>query len=101
MKIRINTQVIESLKPCADRLVVWRENYKDFDGDILEFLQLEKMSARDKIWVTVRVIPKFSVELCAIYCAFYAYEVAAAARTQEYENQVDALIMLIKEEGEL
>jgi len=128
MKIRINTQVIEALKPCEDRLVIWLENHKYFDGDIVEFLELEKISLRDKIWVTVRVMPRFSVEVFAIDCALsaasaaassslyaasyaavdaaYAAESAAyaaesAARTQELENQVDALIMLIKVEKEL
>jgi len=123
MKIRINTEIIEALKPCVSRLVIWRENYKDFDGDILEFLELEKISAIDKIWVTIRVMPKFLVEAFAIDCAFSAYassdassdasslraasEVATyaatlyASKTQELENQVDALIMLIKAEGEL
>jgi len=72
MKIRINTKIIEALKPCKDQLVIWIENYKDFDGDILEFLELENISQTNKIWVATRVFPRFLVEVFAIDCAFSA-----------------------------
>jgi len=55
------------------------ENCKDFDGDILEFLELENISARDKIWVATRVFPKFLVEVFVIDCAFSAYAASEAA----------------------
>ena len=91
MKIRINTEIIEALKPCAAQLVVWRENHKDFDGDILDFLELEKMiSARDKIWVAVRVIPIFLMEVFAIDCAFSAYAAAVTDEDIDADEREDA-----------
>jgi len=158
---QINTEIIKSLKPCANRYKVWLENYVDFDGSLLDFLELDKISAKDKIWVAVRVMPIDLIELFAVDCAFraanYADDATAAASAAGYaavsahaagaaadraaansaasaayaayaanysadaadyagyasaatatagaaaaerENQVDALIMLIKSEGE-
>jgi len=150
---RINTDILKSLKPCENRYKVWLENYAEFDGSLLDFLELDKITAKDKIWVAVRVMPRDLVEVFAIDCAFsaaanptaadfaadaasyyvddyvddyayyagyaayYAASAAAAyyaaaaaddaasaadyATAAERENQVDALIMLIKSEGEL
>ena len=121
MKIKINSEIIAALEPCKDRHDNWIAHYKDFDGDILDFLELENITATDKVWVSVRVMPRFLVEVFAIDCAFYdadaadaaaaaadadaAYAAADAAAYAAYaalyadaerENQVDALIMLIK-----
>ena len=142
MKIRINTEIIKSMEPCKDRYENWLANYKNFDAYILEFLELKNITATDKIWVSIRVMPRFLVEVFAIDCAFsaakaaYAANAAAFAATYaanaanadadaayaatyaanaaayaaayayvddaayavEQENQVDALIMLIKRE---
>jgi len=151
---RINTEIIKSLKPCENRYKVWLENYAKFDGSLVDFLELDKITSQDKIWVAVRVMPKFLVEVFAIDCAFSAanaaddyaaasagsaaastsddyaaasaasaaasaaansaadaasyyvddyvddYAAASAASAAERENQIDALIMLIKSEAE-
>lgn len=132
---QINTEILKALKPCSDRYEVWLKHYKKFDGSLLDFLELDKISAKDKIWVSVRVMPRFLVEVFAIDCAFRAdaadahaaravasasddsanYSAGAAASSAAYaaaaadnsayaaerENQIDALIMLIKSGAEV
>jgi hypothetical protein len=77
MSIRINTERIAALKPCADRFENFKREYPNFDVDILEFLSLEKITPADKIWVAVRVLPREIVEIFAIDCAFSTLEYAA------------------------
>ena len=123
MKLRINTDIIRSFRPCKDRFDNWLMCYDAFDDDVLEFLNLDKISATDKIWVAVRVLPREAVEIFAIDCAFsaaayaayadaaYAAAYADAAYAAAYDaavyaavyaaaaerkNQVDALIWLIE-----
>jgi len=130
MKLKINTKIIKELNPCQDRLDNWLKYYSDFKGDILDFLELENITALDKVWVSLKLLPRDIVEIFSIDCAFRAdaayavyvvyadaadaaaaadaacaaaYAAADAAdatdaRLQERENQVDALIMLIKGE---
>lgn len=146
--MKINTEIIRKLSPCKERFNVYLKHYAEFDGSMVDFLELDKITAEDKIWVSVRVLPRFLVEVFAIDCAFaaagyadaaaadsaayvavvaadtatHAYSAgayaayaaayarataraaadddaaAAAARAAEGQNQVDALIMLVKEE---
>ncbi len=124
MKLTINTKKIEALAPCRDRFDIWKKYYGKKSFDILEFLELDKITTRDKIWVSVRVLPRELIEVFAIDCVFSAYaavyvsyvadavdaadaaDVAATAAAdaaaaddadEERENQVDALIMLAKD----
>ena len=76
--IKINTEVIKTLNPCEDRFSNWKLHYDCFNGTILDFLELEKITPRDKIWVSVRVLPKELVEIFAIDCAFSASYTDAA-----------------------
>ena len=69
----INTSVIQSLNPCKDRFDNWLMQYKDFNGHILDFLSLEHISAKDKIWVSVRVLDSEILEVFAIDSAFSAF----------------------------
>jgi hypothetical protein len=75
---KINTERIAALKPCAKRFENFKREYPDFDGDILEFLSLEKITSNDKIWVAIRVLPREILEVFAIDCAFSASEYAVA-----------------------
>ena len=84
MKIKINSEIIAALEPCKDRHDNWIAHYKDFDGDILDFLELENITATDKVWVSVRVMPRFLVEVFAIDCAFSAAAAAYAADYADY-----------------
>ena len=56
--MKINTSYLESLRPCQDRLNNWREHYLNFEGTLEEFLNLENISHKDKVWVFFRSIPK-------------------------------------------
>ena len=76
--MKINAKIISDLKPCRDRHINWIEHYSDFDGDILDFLELDKITADDKVWVAVRVMPRLLVEVFAIDCALSAYASASA-----------------------
>jgi hypothetical protein len=81
MIIRVNKKIIKSLNPCADRYKNYLNHYSDFDGTLEEFLYLEHISHSDKIWLSVRRMPRFLVEVFAIDCAVrsadYAYYAAA------------------------
>jgi len=94
MNIQINTIKLKSLSPCKDRLDNWLKHYSIFNGDIIEFLSLTEISAKDKVWVSVRLLPREQLEYFAIDCAFAAAYTAAAAA--ERERQVDCLIYLIE-----
>jgi hypothetical protein len=72
-KIKVNTSVIEGLGPCWDRFDNWLHHYGTFDGSIIEFLSLDKISAIDKIWVASRLLPRDLIVTFAIDCAFAAY----------------------------
>ena len=123
MKIKINKEVISALNPCKDRFDNYLESYSNFSGDIQEFLDLANISHKDKLWVTLRVIPRTVLEVFAIDCAFSAYAVytayaaayahaaayayadlaadaacAYATRKNEQDNQVAILKYLISEE---
>ena len=78
---QINTEILKSLNPCADRYAVWLKHYKKFDGSLVDFLELDKITAQDKIWVAIHVMPRFLIEVFAIDCAFSAYAADAAAAT--------------------
>jgi len=81
MIIIVNKEIIKSLKPCADRYENYLKYYSDFDGQLEEFLDLENITYQDKIWLAVRLMPIFLVEVFAIDCA-----VRAAAATNYATN---------------
>jgi len=84
--IQINTEVIKKLNPCNEPWQKWLIDYPDFDGDIVEFLELEKVKPHDKIWVAVRLMPRFLVEVFAIDCAVAAYASAYAYASASYAS---------------
>jgi hypothetical protein len=79
IKIQINTAKIKSFNPCKARFDNWVEQYGDFNGDILDFLYLDKITETDKIWVAVRVLPREQAEYFAIDSAFAAASAASYA----------------------
>ena len=86
---RITTDIIKALSPCKDRLANWIENYPMFNGDIIDFLSLDKITPKDKIWVCVRVLPREQIEYFAVDCAVsaavaYAADADAAADAAAY-----------------
>jgi len=69
MKIPVNSDIIKSLTPCEDRLVNYLNHYNELNFDILEFLALDKITAEDKVWVLVRLMPINLVQKFAMDCA--------------------------------
>lgn len=111
MKIIINKEIIKSLKPCADRYENYLKHYSDFEGYLEDFLDLEHISHSDKIWISVRVMPRFWVECFAIDCAvsanaaYAAYAAAYAANAAdvadaERKRQIESIIYLIQSHKE-
>jgi hypothetical protein len=97
INIQVNKSVIANLEPCQDRLDNYLAHYSNFNGSILEFLDLEHISSTDKIWVAVRLLPREQLEYFAIDCAFAAtaymmpadthlYAVATVTRRAAYET---------------
>jgi hypothetical protein len=121
----VNKEIIKSLRPCADRYENYLKYYSDFDGQFEEFLDLENITYQDKIWLAVRLMPRFLVEVFAIDCVVraaeydaYAADAAAAAYAAdaaddayaaaadaaayatadaaERQNQIESIIYLIQ-----
>ena len=54
--MKINKEIIKNLNPCDDRFNNYVRYYGEVDFTIDEFLNLEKITTQDKIWVMVRII---------------------------------------------
>jgi hypothetical protein len=62
----INKDYLKSLSPCEDRYKHYLEHYKNWSGTLDEFLDLPKLSCRDKRWVFFRSVNKKILHLTAI-----------------------------------
>ncbi len=95
--MKINTEIITALKPCKDSFDNYLKHYKDFAGTHEDFVELREISRSDKLWVLIRLMPRFEVEVFAIDCAVAA--AASAVNATDYaterERQIEALIYLI------
>ena len=65
----INTTVIKNLNPCDDRFDNWIKYYNDFEGNLNDFMALDKITFSDKIWVGVRVLNRNQQIEFACQCA--------------------------------
>ena len=75
--IMINKEVLRSTNPCVERWKNYLEFYSEFNGPIDEFLDLDKISYDDKIWVARRVLNRNQLVYFAVLCAesvFHIYE---------------------------
>jgi len=90
MKIKVNSKIIKSLLPCEDRLVNYLKHYNELNFDILEFLALDKITTEDKVWVSVRLMPKELVQRFAMDCASRAS--TYAAKSSNYDAASDAAL---------
>lgn len=69
--MKINLEYIMKFNPCKEGVKEYIEaGHKDFNGSILEFLDLDGISASNKLWVVLReeVIPKN--DLLELSCSF-------------------------------
>lgn len=56
--MKINRKLIEKYNPCVSRFKNFLSHYHHFDGEVTEFLALDKISYTDKIWVMTRLLSK-------------------------------------------
>lgn len=66
----IDKQFLKSLEPCIDRWKNYLEHYSEWSGTRLEFLELEKISDRDKLWVMLRPETLSEKQLHLLACDF-------------------------------
>jgi hypothetical protein len=113
MKIKINTKIISKLDPCANRFENWKRHYGNVETiDALQFLELDKISYQDKLWVLLRLVPRDVVEYfvfdmavdaaanaaaaAAAADAYAANAAAAAAKNNQRKKVLDTLAYLIQ-----
>jgi hypothetical protein len=103
MKIKINTKIISKLDPCANRFENWKRHYGNVETiDALQFLELDKISYQDKLWVLLRLVPRDVVEYFVFDMAVDAAAAAAAAaanaaaKNNQRKKVLDTLAYLIQ-----
>ena len=65
----INQEVIVKFNPCQDRFDNFKTNYPGFNGELGKFLSLDKITYRDKVWVSMRLMTRTQKVKFAIKCA--------------------------------
>jgi len=70
---KITLKEIRDLDPCYDPSLHMKE---DWEGTLVDFLQIDVIPNHDRIWVAVRLAPRTLVEIFAIDCAFAAHDAA-------------------------
>lgn len=54
--MKITKEFLEGLNPCADRWKNYLKYYSDWTGSLAEFLELDKITTEDKLWVFTRPV---------------------------------------------
>lgn len=67
--MNINSALIRNFSPCKDRIENFETEYPGFNGELSEFLNLDKITYIDKVWVCVRVMTKTQLVKWSILCA--------------------------------
>lgn len=80
----INKDYLKSLKPCEDRYSNYLDHYKDWSGSLEEFLNLDKLTHADRVWVFVRFIPKDKAVFFAADCAERVLHLYEATHPNDY-----------------
>jgi hypothetical protein len=70
--ILINMKTIEKLDAPSKTLSRWKQQYSNFNGDILKFLKSTNINVEDKIAIALHCLPEHIVEVFAFDCAFSA-----------------------------
>ena len=65
----INKEIILQFNPCKDRFDNFTIKYPEFNGELKEFLALDKITYKDKIWVSVRLMTRTQKVKFSIKCA--------------------------------
>ena len=54
--MKFNIKILKDLNPCEDGIYNFIEKYPNFDGTLIQALQLEDIPYDDKIWVATRIV---------------------------------------------
>ena len=65
----INKAVISNLSPCSSRFNNYLDHYEKFNGSLDDFLDLDKITYSDKIWVASRLLNKNQLVHFGLLCA--------------------------------
>jgi ribosome-associated translation inhibitor RaiA len=92
MKKFINTELISKMNPCKDRLDNYTKHYSQQVFTLKQFFKLKDITYSDKIWVSVRLLSRTSLEVFAIDCAVSAQQHAidADAAAIDAADAIDA-----------
>ena len=78
---KITLKEIRDLAPCYDPDIYLKE---DWSGTLVDFLHIEAIPNKDRIWVAVRLMPRFLVDVFAIDCAFASSAYATSDASASY-----------------
>jgi len=53
--MKITSEIIANLRPCSDRFYNFLKHYGTYDGDLQNFVTLDKITYDDKVWVFTRL----------------------------------------------
>lgn len=76
--MKITTENVASLNPCASRLQNFKDHYPNFSGSVQDFLSLDNITYSDKVWVCVRLMTRNQKFYWARACAFSVLEIFEA-----------------------
>jgi hypothetical protein len=67
--MKLNTEMITKLNPCASRFDNFKQHNPEFDSTMVEFLKLDNITYDDKIWVATKLLTKNQLVNWSILCA--------------------------------
>jgi hypothetical protein len=67
--MKLNTEMITKLNPCASRFDNFKQHNPEFDSTMVEFLKLDNITYYDKIWVATKLLTKNQLVNWSILCA--------------------------------
>ena len=67
--MKITIAKVKALNPCGDRFYNFVKSNPGFNGTLAQFLSLDTINQRDKIWVVSRLITKNQAQQWSIACA--------------------------------
>jgi hypothetical protein len=67
--LKINTEIIRKLNPCKDRFDNYLKHHESFNGNLKDFILLENITYKDKVWVFVRLATHLQNVKWSLLCA--------------------------------
>lgn len=67
--MKIDYKIIKALDPCEDRFDNYMKHYKKFNGNLEDFIFLDKITYSDKVWVVTRLFTKEQNVAWSLKCA--------------------------------